>query len=377
METAVKGVGRFEDWELYCDPVVRVWQSDEGLARTPCYYPVYRYQDYYSHSPIPLIHLKGAFVPDRKYLAMARLRQLPYIATQRSIDREITRIGAPRFSSREIQSTDLYVNQTAKALQEDMAAVEKALPGYTMVILCGGKDSQNLLLLPWRNPVLVVSGEPNYPLVKQFVRENQLAWPCVWLDDSGADAAVGLASLGALDLQHFRWIRHLRQIAADHGNKVCFISGHLGDVYMTGHWSSLIDFSTPWFLSYFPVRYGLWRLRNRLRKWWYAGAGNGDSQRYFEHCLYWRCAMWQGMYTSVMRTVLGTPVLSGYHGNAFQELVSKVDLEHCVKADVRPAIGKALLGREVWYPEKNPSPPMIPTVQRVGMREIVRALRGD
>ena len=41
----------------------------------------------------------------------------------------------------------------------------------------------NLLLLPWKNPTVVASAPPNFEFVKEFVRENQLDYEVICLQD--------------------------------------------------------------------------------------------------------------------------------------------------------------------------------------------------
>jgi len=68
--------------------------------------------------------------------------------------------------------------------------------------------------------------------------------------------------------------------------------------------------------------------------------------------------MWQGAHMSMLRDLTGALVLSGYHGPAVQDVVSRVDWKNAVQKDIRPLIGHYLLGRSVQYPSSNPDPPL-------------------
>ncbi len=88
--------------------------------------------------------------------------------------------------------------------------------GWTNIILCGGKDSLNLLLLPWKNPVVVASLHPNYPLVAEFIREHNLNCDLIELDDeyeADRDREI-LINCCRNDLAHCRWGGHLSAVSA-------------------------------------------------------------------------------------------------------------------------------------------------------------------
>ena len=86
-----------------------------------------------------------------------------------------------------------FVARITAALIHDTRKVESELPGHTNFVLCGGRDSLNLLLLPWTNHTVALSAPPNYELVRRFVRENGLdvevrssRYIALWQGDSKA-----------------------------------------------------------------------------------------------------------------------------------------------------------------------------------------------
>jgi hypothetical protein len=92
----------------------------------------------------------------------------------------------------------------------------------------------------------------------------------------------------------------------------------------------------------------------------------------FRQALWDRAAMWQGTHMSVLRGITGSLFLSGYHGPAVSEVLIKADITRVAQRDVRPMIGRTLLGREVRYPASNPWPPT--SAFRVGLARPQRFL---
>lgn len=66
--------------------------------------------------------------------------------------------------------------------------------------------------------------------------------------------------------------------------------------------------------------------------------------------------MWQGVHISIIRELTQCLTVSAYHGSQVTKVIQHSDLAQCAREDVRPLIGKALAGGEVWYPTENPSP---------------------
>ena len=331
-----------------------IWRA-ERFSGSPQFYPIYRYGDYYSYSPLSLVFLKGTIHVNPRAARMASSPRFRYYSATGTIDREFIRLGGPQSSRAVIKDANEYARRIAEGLCQDAHDVETAHPGFTNIILCGGKDSLNLALLPWTNPVLLVSAPPNYDLVKRFVADNGLRYDVVRLDDNDRSLLELeiLVNFCRNNLEHCRWGPHLKRLADSFQRKVIFWKGQVGDVLMTPKWKELR--AAPNSLGYPSWVFKLLR-------------GHGQSkfdrileethllQRYFSKVLWHRCAMWQGAHMSIIRQLTNSLVLSGYHGPAVQKVVQDVDFRKAVQEDLRPRVGEYLLGKPVVYPATNPAP---------------------
>jgi hypothetical protein len=126
---------------------VTIWQA-EKFGGTPTFYPVYNYKDYYSYSLLALIVKKGFLNLNKQAYDIAQSDSFEILSNETIIDNDIKRIGgATRFGT-EICDTDEYCVKLAEAMKKDISIIEGVNPGFTNVILCGGKDSLNMLLVP-------------------------------------------------------------------------------------------------------------------------------------------------------------------------------------------------------------------------------------
>lgn len=353
----VRRAPELDEDALWLTPGPVIWQA-ERFVGAPSFYPVYRWQDHYATGPLPLIALKRSLELDPAIARRVRRGAL-YLATNATIDRAVQRIGAPRPSTRDLTDAPTYITDFAAALRADVARAEAHLPDTTNVVLCGGKDSLNLLLLPWRNPVIAASAEPNFPLVQQFVRDNRLAIDVVRLDDVDAsllDSEVASNACRA-DLEHMRWSGELRALAARLSGRAVLWYGALGDIYMTPKWR---NYSHPRWLQSLRGLPGLRGLADREA-----------AQDFHAWTCYYRGAMWQGTSLSLVRELTDAVVLSAYHGPKVREVFARLDLR-VVTHDIRPALGEALAGGPVVYPTANPSPP--PSSFRRGLAGLDRFL---
>lgn len=344
--------------ELWMTPGPAVWQA-ERFVGAPFFYPVYRWRDYYATSPLPLIVHKGSLELDDAVARRVR-RPARYLPTNATIDRHVRRVGSPAMSTLELSDPREYVAAWVDALRSDVRHVEAKLPGHTNLVLCGGRDSLNLLLLPWQNPVVAVSAPPNFSLVRQFVKDNRLDIDVVPLDDddrSLLDSEV-LINACRIGLEHARWAGELRALAATFERRCVFWVGAMADVFTTPKWRR---YSHPSWLSTWRGLPGLRALNRREA-----------GQSYFAWTCYYRGAMWQGVSLSLLRDLTDAVALSAYHGPAMRALMTRVDLRGAAVADIRPEIGEALAGGPVVYPTQNPSPP--PSRFREGLSHLDRFL---
>ena len=333
-----------------------IWKADRFVGR-PVFYPVYNYNDYYSFSLLSLILHKGNLRVNKRWVQNASKSDFIYNSGDDTIDRDIKRIGGPPRCKCKIKSKKEYAIRSADALIKDVKEVEEAHEGYTNIILCGGKDSLNLLLIPWKNPVLVASASPNYELVKKFILDNGINFKTVELKDDNNSLIKSEILLNCCrnNLEHCRWGYDLKRLSSKFGRKIIFWKGQVGDTFMTPYWKTyshppyVIDKYSSYFFDFFHIRgrYFLKRFLDRI----------GLTQRLFFWSLWYRAAMWQGAHLSIIRQLTGALVLSGYHGSAVQKVISEIDLRYAVQDDVRPLIGNILHGCDVSYPPANPGPP--------------------
>jgi len=336
-----------------------IWQTQQFLG-TPAFYPVYKFRDYYSYSPFALILLKGNLVINRRVVAEASRDDFLYHSGSDTLDREISRIGGPIRARPIIRTSEDFMSAVVAAVQADVHRMEKANPGYTNIVLCGGKDSQNLLLLQWNNPVVVLSGPPNFELVEYFVSVNRLPFDVVRLDDEADDCTFRVEALSNCcrnNLEHCRFGADLRKLAETYERRVVFWLGQLGDILMTPKWRDYRTHS----MSKSNNRSGLdvaFRILARIKmRFRTLMTERALSSRCF-NALWWRGAMWQGAHMSIMRDITDCLVVSGYHGPAMRDVMNRTDLPNVVTTDLRSQIGKRLAGRKITYPETNPSPPV-------------------
>jgi hypothetical protein len=339
-----------------------IWKP-RRVEVSPCFYPIYRWGDLYSYSLVSLILRKGRLDVNPRPIRAAHQPGFDYWRGSETVDREIVRLGGPHRSERRITTPEEYAERLANALREDSAAVERLHPTHTNIVLCGGKDSLNLLLLPWRNPTVALSAPPNYDLVRWFVAQNRLPLEVRRLEDSeDAEVQEEEAFLGCCrtDLAHWRWGTHLRQIARDEGPNLLFWKGQVADLYTTPKWKAFID---P------PSKHAVYpRKAYKLLSRYFPAVDRivgGLVQPGVIRSTWSRCAALQGSHMEFLRELTGCLFLSGYHGPSVQRVWCEVDLASAAPFDMRHLVGRLLAGREVLYPDANPAP--APSTFRVGL----------
>lgn len=326
-----------------------LWRAE--TFRGPSYfYPVYQFEEYYSYSILELIQLKRRLVLDPDVYRQVQNDNFLYCPPDRLIDQEIRRIGGPIPNQRRLRSQAKAIAAIAKAMVADIARVETKHSGFTNFILCGGKDSLNLLLLPWQNPTVVVSAAPNFPLVRQFIRDNRLELDVVELVDGVSDEEKDLVALAngcRMTLKHLRWVSSLRSLAAQQAGMSIFWGGGMGDSFLTPYWKSYRCSAR---------NHALFGLTQKPLSSWPWSKRCGD-ERMFETCWH-EGAAFQGVSLGVMREVTSTLVLSAYFGPEMLNVLTALDVPRVVTEDIRPRLGQQLLGRPVIYPSTNPRPPV-------------------
>lgn len=357
---------------VWGDARTEIWQA-RRFRGSPSFYPVYRWRDYYSYSPLTLLLKKGSFDLDEKVSRLIAAAGRNYLSSAGTLDTEIKRVGGPMIPKFRIRTPKLYAKAIAEAVQKDVAHTEAKHPNTTNVIMCGGKDSLNLLLLRWKNPVIVASAAPNYVFVKQFITDHALHYDVIELKDEDRTLLPQeiLINFCRNNLEHCRWGPALAKIVHDLDGNVIFWKGQLGNILMNANWCYYTD----------PPGND-WAGLKRVCAIW-GGRGEcripeilkkiGITQRRTFRTRWSRGAMWQGAHMSFLRQLTGALTLSAYHGPEMRRVTEEADLNRAVPYDIRPLIGELLYSKPVKYPLGNPGPQ--PSAIRSGVSDLQTFLK--
>ena len=345
-----------------------VWQA-KNFSGSPVFYPVYKWGDFYSYSLLALILKKRSIRLNQEVIKVAEKPNFLCQSGLETIDRDIIRIGHAHNSWFKIQDINDYAIRISKALQNDIQPIEEKHPYYTNVILCGGKDSLNLLLLPWKNPTVAASAPPNFELVKEFVCVNQLDYEVIHLQDPHDERVLEHEVLEAccrVNLSQWRWGVHLRDIALKYNGKIIFWKGQLADIYTTDLWKR---FMHPPRIFEGLIRKTYKRLGKPLPFAINRAIGRFLQPRVIQ-ATWDRSATMQGCHMAFIREITDCLTLSGYHGPEMIKVWEEVDLGSVAQRDMRHLVGRHLHGKDVIYPSFNPSPP--PSKIRIGMSRPIK-----
>ena len=331
-----------------------IWESKEFVG-TPHFYPVYKWKNFYSHSLLALIVKKGDL--NLNTVAVKHINQPDFLTLPASlnIDKDIERVGTAHKSGSSIQSIEEYVNRLVNALIIDTHKIEEKNKGYTNYILCGGKDSLNLLLLPWVEKTVALSAEPNYSLVKQFVNENNLNIEVCLLEDKQDTDELNdevLECCCRIDMEHWRWGAHLREISQENNGKILFWKGQMADLYTSDKWKVYMHPVKPVQMFFQKV----FKKLDSIIPFFIKRAIGRKIQPIAIQAAWERGAVMQGGHLAFIREIADCLVLSAYHGSEVMKVWQEVDLASVAQRDMRDRIGEALLKRPVIYPTANPAP---------------------
>lgn len=349
--------------DIWTDPSADVWRA-ERFEGSPSFYPVYREGVHYSFSPLPLIARKGHLKVNPEFMACYTGEPNYFYSGAATIDSDIVRIGGPIRFSGDLKTAEAVAAHIAEAMKADIRAVEERHHGYTNVILCGGKDSLNLLLLPWKNPVLVLSAAPNFTLVEEFVRSNGLPWVVEELvdeEDEQVLRAETVANACFMSLVHARWGAHLTSVSGRLNGRAVFWLGQVADAFTTPYWRTYKHAAKAGTVTARLLR--VLRLEELV----------AQTPEDFAEALWKRAAMWQGVSMHIVRMLTGCIVLSAYHGPQMRSVLPRINLKTAIRHDIRARIGELLCGSSVRYPSTNPGP--LPSSFRRGLNAPHRFLR--
>jgi len=331
----------------------------------PHFAPLYKYNDMYDTSLINLIKAKGYINFNKEVEYFINNDKWLYLPSNYLIDNEIERIKPDFNLTNKISSYDEFMVTLKEAIIKDIKKAENDFKGYLNVIMCGGKDSLNLLLLPWENPVLVVSAMPNYLLVKQFIKDNGLNYKVIELIDKKPDINKEiLINCCRLNLHmSCAWHKHLEEIATENDKKVIFWVGQLGDLLLVKPgWINKTNtypflgcgFNYYKFYNTITKNIDTQRIRESVK--FRIGNHLIDTKKIFFKLLWKKYAHLQGVHMGIINEHTGAPVLSGYHGKNCWNVFTNTDYERVITRDLRSDFGRFLFNKTVIYPETNPSP---------------------
>ncbi|MEM9633026.1 MAG: hypothetical protein AAGA50_16970, partial [Pseudomonadota bacterium] len=318
------------------------------------FYPVYEWNGLYSFTPLALLFAKKKLLINSDFTTALAEPNNDVSRPNPLIDREIKRLGGPPSLSLRLKDGPTFVTSFAAALKADVRAAEKANPGKTNVLLCGGKDSLNLLLLDWLNPVIAYSAEPNFPLVEEFVRKNHLDIEVRILSDKRVESLEArqiAEGFCLVDLNNWKWTGHLHEIAGDYDHELIFWKGQVADLFLTDYWRSYTSSRNPFYRKSRKAYQKIARFAPFLDGPLRAHILSDLAQSIWE-----RSGVLQGAHMGFLRSICDCLVLSAYHGQKVEALWTSLEFSRVTFHDVRGEIGRVLKGAEVWYPDENPSP---------------------
>ena len=334
----------FTNYELYLMPngIYRV----KSVTANNYLYPVYYIKDGESYlvstSVYALIRFKNQFIRNPRFQTTRFFR-----STFLTIDEEIMRSRTlPRRSTYELSEKRDLVELAARLIQEYVSEIELRYPEHVHIVLMGGKDSQALLLANRKSRWIVVSGEPNAPLNKEFIKQNRLKIDRFIAVTSETNDRFLLEETIASDcfysLSNSRWVAVVHDIAKEYDGQAVVWYGSAGDAILSYHhaFHKAVDY-------------------------------------FAQHELYVGMAM--GILHQLLKNLLNVPVLSPYQSPQFlDQLFYRFDPYFVIQTgDIRPEIGKLLLGSPIWYPDQNPTPPSSQRNRFQSIKVYVNQLRAD
>lgn len=361
----IKKVDHLDIGSVWYDFENEVFQAD-NIVENECFYPVYKWKNYYSYSPFKLLMLKGGLEFNNKifrYLNNGIIDD--FLPPEVSIDVNIKRVGSPLVLEKtEIFEKDNFLNSFATAMINDMRFLESLHPKAIFGILVGGKDSLNILLLPWNCKIIAFSAEPNYSLVEKFVKDNNLNIQVEKLDLYSFEEDILLEkeilfNFFRIGLHDVRWVSNLFMLKTKlekDSKELIVITGSLADTFLT---PTFFSYKSKWRLSKKYLILDLFKSRREI---------------FFQN-LWERGAQWQGIYHGVLRESASIINYSMYHGKCTKYLLSISDIKNIVTHDLREDLGFKIVGSKILYPQENPSPfPWYERVPYVSIQKFIDTL---
>jgi hypothetical protein len=234
-----------------------------------------------------------------------------------------------------ITDMDEFLEKTALYLRKSINDIEEAYPDKKHIILMGGKDSQLISLIPKLNDSnwYVFSAEPNYSIVKDWIKQNNISVKKIFMHDGRNEEKmvdykkkVRCSDLYT-NLIHIRYAPSLERIADEFDHECVFWLGSM------------------------PRRASLYD--GGYRK---PGTSIGRDEFFNVHLNTF--PGWQGNIQQTYSNYIGCPFLTPYYlKDIWFNVNAHLDPDIIVAGqDYRPQLGELLAGREISWPTQNPGP---------------------
>lgn len=235
-----------------------------------------------------------------------------------------------------IRDKDYIVDKTVYFLQNFIHDIEKKFPQHSHIIFTGGKDSQIICLVPKLNKEKwhIFSAEPNFPLVREWLKENNIHVNTLFthnnINEESVEDFKKKVICGDLytDPRHNKWLPTVKKIAEKFNYKCIFWSGTQ---------------TMPPAHFYIGGRHGRNFKRHPLK---------------FFNDHFNMTSPWQGNTHQIFKNFIGCLLISPYHSREIWEELYQHYNPSAVKEgmDLRFEIGERLFGKPVKWVKENPAP---------------------
>ena len=134
-----------------------------------------------------------------------------------------------------ITDLDEYLERSAQLMRETINAIETTFPRKKHIVLVGGKDSQLISLVPKLNNQnwYIFTGEPNEPLIREWVRLNKIDVADIFGHDGHNEESLSdfKRKIVCSDLYsspiHVRYLPTLEKLVRDFDGECVFWGGSM------------------------------------------------------------------------------------------------------------------------------------------------------
>jgi len=230
-----------------------------------------------------------------------------------------------------LKDKEILIEKTVRYLKKFVNDVEGQFPNYDHIVMTGGKDSQLINLIPKLNEQRwhIFSAEPNFSLVKKWVKENNVPVNEIFTHDNKNEENLKdlKRKIICSDLysnpEGIKWLPTLKKISEKFGGNCIFWGGGGADDIYSKHDSLCAQSKEEYFKKRFSGVF-----------------------------------CWYGNYHQSFKNFVGSPLLSVYYSKGIWENAYRHYTPTIIEKDMdlRDEIGKRLAGREIKWLNENPTP---------------------